>query len=110
MVRGLFGGNFQKVGISFIIKQEFTPSNSPEYSGVAGRGLSIIDAAAMSARVQSGVKLPHVQLPPTEPLWAEATHWACDALNRTATTANRESESPYETWHGSPAPASAYAF
>ena len=33
--------------------------------------------------------------------WAEASHWACDALNRTATTANPESKSPHVAWLGS---------
>ena len=35
-------------------------------------------------------------MPATESLWAEASHWACDALNRTAMSANRENKSPHE--------------
>ena len=105
-----FGGDFQQVCVDFMIRQEFTPSYSPEFNGVAERGLGIIDAAAMAARIQAGAIFSHVQLPPTDPLWAEAMNWACEALNRTATTANPESKSPYEMWFGSPAPASPYAF
>lgn len=30
-------------------------------------------------------------------------HWACEVLNRTSTTVNPESKSPYEMWNGSPA-------
>ncbi|CAN0465988.1 unnamed protein product, partial [Discosporangium mesarthrocarpum] len=36
--------------------------------------------------------------------WAEASAWACAALNATATTANPGSISPYEAFFGKPAP------
>ena len=42
------------------------------------------------------------QLPAAESLWAEASHWTCDALNRTATSANPENKSPYDMWYGNP--------
>ena len=29
-------------------------------------------------------------------LWVEASHWACDALNGTAPSANTSNNSPYE--------------
>ena len=40
----------------------------------------------------------------TESLRAEASHWACNALDRTATSANPANKSPYETWYGNPPP------
>ena len=36
----------------------------------------------------------------TESLWGEASLWACDSLNLTATTSNPDSKSPYDMWHG----------
>ena len=47
---------------------------------------------------------PGAQTPATASLRAKASHSVCDALNRTATTANPESKSPYATWHGSHPP------
>ena len=43
-------------------------------------------------------------LPSTDRLWAEAQHFACDNLNRTATTSNKNMKSPWEMWHGKPPP------
>ena len=37
-------------------------------------------------------------------MWAETSHWTCDALNRTVTTANPENKSPYEMWFGNSLP------
>ena len=42
----------------------------------------------MAARSQAKVLFGHVQLPKTDRLWAEAMHWACEALNHTACSAN----------------------
>ena len=36
-----------------LIKQEFTPAYSPQYDGVAERGLGLIEEAAMAARIQA---------------------------------------------------------
>ncbi|CAN0091450.1 unnamed protein product, partial [Discosporangium mesarthrocarpum] len=36
--------------------------------------------------------------------WAETSAWDCSVLNTTATTANPGSMSPYEAFHGKPAP------
>ena len=66
-----------------LIKQEFTPDYSPQYS-VAERGLGLIEEAAMAARIQAKVLFGHVQLPKTDKRWAEAMHWACEAMNHTA--------------------------
>ena len=38
---------------------------------------------------------------PTVP---KAPHWECDALNRTATSANSANKSPYHMWYGNPPP------
>ena len=36
-----------------LIEQEFTPAYSAQYNGVAERGLGIIEAAAMAARIEA---------------------------------------------------------
>jgi len=98
------GGKFGDLCRTRGIKQEFTTADSPQFNGVAERALGLIETAAMAGRIQARELYPGTQLPATESLWAEASHWACDALNRTATTANPESKSPYEMWYGRPPP------
>ena len=93
-----------------LIKQEFTPAYSRQYDSVAERGLGLIEEAAMAARIQAKVRFGHVQLPNTDKLWAEATHWACKAMNHTACSANPDSKSPNELWYGEPRPARPYSF
>ena len=93
-----------------LIKQEFTPAYSPQFNDVAERGLGIIEAAALAARIQAKVTFAHVQLPATDALWAEAMHWACEALNHTACTANPDNKSPIEMWSGEASPASPFPF
>ena len=78
-----FRGEFESLCNELFIEQEFTPAYSPQYNGVAEPGLGIIEAAAMAARIQAKV-FDYVQLPKTDKLWAEAMHWACEALNHTA--------------------------
>ena len=103
-----FGGEFASVCNELLIKQEFTPAYSPQYNGVAERGLGLIEEAAMAARVQAKVFFGHVQLPKTDRLWAEAMHWACEALNHTACSANPDSKSPHEMWYGEARPVKPY--
>ena len=98
------GGEFGDLCRTRGIKQEFTTADSPQFNGVAERALGLIETAAMAGRIQARELYPGAQLPATDSLWAEASHWACDALNRTATTANPESKSPYEMWYGRPPP------
>lgn len=105
-----FGGEFASVCNELLIKQEFTPAHSPQYNGVAERGLGLIEEAAMAARVQAKVLFGHVQLPKTDKLWAEAMHWACEALNHTACSANPDSKSPNEMLYGDARPAKPYPF
>ena len=50
-----FRGEFESLCNELLIKQEFTPANSPQYNGVAERGLGIIETAAMAARIQAKV-------------------------------------------------------
>ena len=82
------------------IKQGFTTADSPHMSGVAERALGLIKTVAMAGRIQARKIFPGPQLPALESLWAEASHWACDALNRPATSSNPAKKSPYETWYG----------
>ena len=93
-----------------LIKQEFTPACSTQYNGVAERRLGLIEEAAMAARTQAKVLFGHVQLPKTDKLWAKAIHWACEAMNHTACSANPDSKSPYKMWYREPRPARPYPF
>ena len=79
IVRSDNGGEFSRgelpsVYNELLIKQDFTPAYSPQYNGVAERGLGLIEEAAMAARIQVKVLFGHVQLPNTDKLWAEAVH------------------------------------
>ena len=98
------GGDFGGLCRSRCIKQEFTTADNPQFNGVAERALGLIETAAMAGRIQARELFPGAQLPATGLLWAEASHWACDALNRTAASANPANKSPYETWYGNSAP------
>ena len=84
------------------IKQEFTTADSPQFNGVAGRALDLIETAAIGRRIQARELFPGAQLPATESLCAEASHWTCDPLNHTATSDNPADKSPYEMWYGNP--------
>ena len=105
-----FGGEFGDVCRQYCVKQEFINAKSPELNGVAERALGILQNATLAAQIQAPILFPHVKLPPSETLWAEAVHWACEALNRTANTSNPGSKSPHEMWHGKAAPASLHPF
>ena len=82
------GGKFGDLCPSRCIKQEFTTAGSSQFNGVAERALGLIETAAMAGRIQARELFPEAQLPATESLWSETSHWACDALNRTATSAD----------------------
>ena len=120
IVRSDGGGDFrgEKFGDlcrSRGIKQEFTTVYSPQFNGVTERALGfngvaehalgLIETATMNGGPNPGSRdFCGAQIPPTASLWAKASHWARGALNRTATTANPESNSPREMWHGSSPP------
>ena len=105
-----FGVDFEGVCRQYCIKQEITNAKSPELNGLAERALGIIHNAALAARIQALILFLHIELPSSETLWAEAVHWACEALNRTTTTSNPRDKSPHEMWYGKGSPASPHAF
>ena len=72
--------------------------------GVSERALGLIETATMTGRIQVRQIFPGPQLQASASLWAEASHWACDVLNHTATTANPASKSTYDMWRGSRPP------
>ena len=78
---------------------KLTTATNPQFNGVAHRALGLIETVAMAGRIQDPDRFPGTQLPATASLWAEGSHWAHDALNRTATTAIPESEPPHDVWH-----------
>ena len=86
------GGELGDLCRSRGIKREFTTADNRRFNRVAERALGLIETAAMAGRIQARELFPGAHLPATESLWAEASHWACDALNRTATTANPENK------------------
>ena len=84
VVNSAFGNPCRSRGI----EQEFATTDSPQLNGVAERELGLIETAAMACRIQAQELLPGAQLPAIASFLAEASHGACDALNRTAMTAN----------------------
>ena len=82
------------------IKQELTTVDSPEYNGVAERGLAMIESAALVARVQASELFPGFDIPEKPSLWAQAVSWASDAYHRAATVANSGNRSLHEMFYG----------
>ena len=103
-------GKFGKLCRERNIKQEFTTADSPEYTGVAERGLALIESAALAARIQASELFPGFNVPEGPWLWAEAMNWACDAYNRTATVGNSRNCSPHEMSYGEPSQTSPIPF
>ncbi|CAN0395530.1 unnamed protein product, partial [Discosporangium mesarthrocarpum] len=94
------GGHFGDLCKHLGIRQEHTTADHPQLNGVVERGLGFVEAAQLSARLQAHDLYSHVvTLPPHERLWAEASLWAADAINRTATTANPGKQSPFEMFY-----------
>ena len=81
------------------IKQELTTADSPEYNGVAGRGLAMIESAALAARTHASELFPGYSIPEGPSLWAEAMNWVCDAYNRTAAVTTSGIHSPHEMFY-----------
>ena len=98
------------VQYSRTFEQDFTNADSSRFNGVAERALGLLGTTTMASRIKASKLFPGSQLPDNASLQTEASHWACDALNRTAATANEESKSPYEMWHGSSLPVVAQPF
>ena len=105
-----FGGDFGEACKQQCVKQGFTNADSPKQNGEVERAHCIIQNVGLVACIQAPIIFPHVQLPPTKSLWAEAVHWACDALNHTANTANLGKKSPPEMGYETAAPASPHPF
>ena len=82
------GRIFNDLCRSICINQNITTVGSPQINGVAEPTLGLIEMAAMAVRIWLREHFPGAQLPEEELLWAEASHWACNALNRTETPAN----------------------
>ena len=108
VVRSDGGGEFSKGAFGALctaekIRQIFTTADSSQYNGVAAeRQTAVIKAAGLAARIQAAAKYPNEVFPGGESLWAEQAHWACPALNCTATSANPGFKSPHEVRLGSP--------
>ena len=100
----LRGGRFGEICRVLRIKREFTSADRPQLNGVAERGLTLIAKLAKASAIQAKVSCVGLGLPATEKLWPEAHSYACDALNRTATSSNPDYKSPYEMWYGKPPP------
>ena len=86
------------------IKLECTSASTPQLNGVAERGLTLIEKLAKASVFQAKVSFVGIELPSMDRLWAEAHKFACDNLNRTATSSNKDMKSPYEMWHGGKPP------
>ncbi len=100
----LKGGLFSDICRKLRIKREFTSADTPQYNGVAERGLTLIEKVAKASTIQAPVTFVGMQLPMTGSLWPESHNYACDVLNRTATTSNPGKKSPYEMWYGKKPP------
>ncbi|CAN0397749.1 unnamed protein product, partial [Hapterophycus canaliculatus] len=98
----LRGGRFSEICRTHRIQREFTSTDRPQLNGVAERGLTLIEKLAKALAIQAKVSFVGLSLPPTEKLWPEAHSYACDSLNRTATSSNPDYQSPCEIWHGTP--------
>ena len=82
------------------IRQEFTTANSPQFNGVAERGIAMIESTGKAALIQAKCMFSGMGIPLSDSLWAAQAYWACNALNFTATKANPKCKSPYEMWYG----------
>ena len=107
---GLFGCAFRSVCDELLIKQQFTPAQSPQYRNVAECRLGVVEAVAMVERIQAKIIFSFVQLPKTEKLSAKAVHWADKVLSHTTCTANPGDKSPNEMWFDAASQARLYSF
>ena len=82
------------------IRQELTTANSPQFNGVAERGIAMIESAGKVALIQAKCTFSGMGIPLSDSLWAAQTYWAFNALNFTAAKANPKCKSPYEMWYG----------
>ena len=66
----VFWREVEKLSCKRGIKQEFTPTDSLKYKGVAERALALINDAALAARIRAPVLYPGVPAYPS--MWTEA--------------------------------------
>lgn len=90
----VFKGEFGKVCIEHPIKQESTTVNSPEFNGVAERALGIIESSV--SKPGCCIRRTFIALG----LYGlKRTSGNAARMNRTATTANDKSKTPYDLWY-----------
>lgn len=77
-------------------------ADRPQFNGLAERSLGLIETTVVYGRIQASHSFTGAQLLASASLWAEASYWTCNALNRTSTTAIPETKPPNEMWHGRP--------
>ena len=94
------GGAFADLCQERGTRQEFTTADSPQFNGVADRGIAKIESAGEAVIIQAGLNFPGMGIPSGNCLWAAQAYWACHALHSTATTSNSRCMTPYEMWHG----------
>lgn len=71
---------------------------------MAERGSTLIDTVPRASDFHMKVLRVGVDLPANASLPADRCYYACDVFKRSATTANPDQKSAYETWHGKPPP------
>ena len=96
----LKGGAFADLCQERGIRKEFSTADSPQFKGVAERGIAMIKSAGKAAIVQAGLNFPGLGIPSGNSLSAAQAYWACLTLNSTATTSNPRCMTPYEMWYG----------
>ena len=94
------GAIFNKVCDRHVVRQDFTPPDTPKMNGVAERGLNLILEAAQAAILELPRLFPDIRIPASSYLWPEACFWAGEAFNRIATAANFDQKTSYKLFHG----------
>ena len=89
---GEFEGQFQRELDQRSITHEHTPTDTPQYNGVAERALGLLREKAII--LMEG--LDDVINVLREKLWAQAMFFACDVTNKSVPTSTDGGKSPYE--------------
>ena len=71
------------------IRREYTPIDSPNYSGVVARSITLVLEAAMASCLEVQRLFGGVPLPLIRPIWAEASVHGSDAINVSARVSDR---------------------
>ena len=83
------------------IRREYTPVGSPKHDGVVERRIAMTLELGMASRLEAPRLFRDANLPPTQPLWAEACMYASDVINMTARVGDKpDMFSPYRKFHG----------